>query len=117
MTPRTMTEQALVDDLEKGRERLLTEETAQGLLKAIRRRLQTITSNLYILRWIPEQGEDLYDVLVDGTSVAHVEIPRGGDRETVVELSPVEAFRQRAATFTKPERRKLEIAMQLARRT
>jgi hypothetical protein len=115
VTPRTMTEQALIDELQSGRARLLADESAGGLLHAIRRRLLTITNNLYILRWIPEQGEDLYDVLVDGTSVAHVEIPRGGNRETVFELSPVEAYQRRAASLTKTDRRKLQVAMQLAR--
>lgn len=117
MTPRTMTEQALIDELERGRAKLLAEESDQGLLQTIRRRLLTITNNLYILRWIPEQGEDLYDVLVDGTSVAHVEIPRGGNRETVFELSPLEAYQRPAANLTKTDRRKLEAAIQLARRS
>lgn len=117
MTALTMTEQALIAELEGGRARLLAEESARSLLQAIRRRLSTITNNLYILRWIPEQGEDLYDVLVDGTSIAHVEIPRGGNEETVFEVSPVEAYQRRTASLTKTDRRKIEVALRLARAT
>ncbi len=114
MTPRAIAKQALIDELESGRARLLTEDSGRCLLQAIRRRLQTITNNLYILRWIPEQGDDLYDVLVDGTSVVHVEIPRNGDRETVFDLVTVEVYQGRATTFTKTDRRKLEVALELA---
>jgi hypothetical protein len=68
----------------------------------------------YILRWIPEQGEDLYDVLVDGATVAHIEIPRHiPAQETVFESWPVEEYRRTRGTVTKPERRKLELALQL----
>jgi hypothetical protein len=109
-----MTEQALVTELESGRARLLAGETSGVLLQAIRRRLQTITTSIYVLRWIPEQGEDLFDVLVDGTSVAHVEVPRGEERESVFEVLDVEAYRSRTP-LTKNERRKLEVALQLAR--
>lgn len=92
----------------------MAEESARSLLYVIRRRLNTVTNNLYILRWIPEQGEDLYDVLVDGSSVVHVEIPRGEDRETAFELSPVDVYKRKATSLTKTDRRKLEVALQLA---
>jgi hypothetical protein len=112
-----MAEQALVDELEGGRRRLLTEDSEKELLKAIRQQMETITTNLYVVRWIPEQGEDLYDVLVDGTSVAHVEIPRGGAGEAVCQLLSLDDYRRRAASFTKQERRKFDLALQLAIRT
>lgn len=115
MTARTLTEQALIAELEGGRARLFAEESARSLLQAIRRRLHTITNNLYVLRWIPEQGEDLYDVLVDGISVVHVEIPRDGNEETVFEVSPVEVYQRRTASLTKADRRKIEVALRLAR--
>jgi hypothetical protein len=116
VTGRTLTEQALIAELEGGRARLLAGETGGVLLQALRTRLQTITTNIYVLRWIPEQGEDLFDVLVDGTRVAHVEVPRGQARESVFEVFDVEAYRRRTP-FTKNDRRKLDLALQLARQS
>jgi hypothetical protein len=110
-----MSEQALVDELENGRARLLAGETGGVLLRAIRRRLQTVSNNIYVLRWIPEQGEDLFDVLVDGTCVAHVEISRGEKQETVFDVSDVEAYRRRTS-LTKTDRRKLDVAVQLSQK-
>jgi hypothetical protein len=111
---RTLAEKTIIAELENGRTKLLAEESPRVLLDVIRRRLSTVTDNLYLLRWIPEQGEDLYEVLVDGSTVVHVEIPRGEKRETVFELSPVDVYRRSAASLTKTDRRKIEAALQLA---
>jgi hypothetical protein len=76
----------------------------------------SITRNIYVVRWIPEQTEDLYDVLVDATTVVHVEISRAGHAaETVFETSTVAEYRQRHANLTRPERRKLDLALELSR--
>jgi hypothetical protein len=116
MSEYTLTDQKMIDELEKGRERLLSSSSSEGLMRVLRRRLQSITPNVYVLRWIPEQREDLYDVLVDGATVAHVEISRRNpDEETVFETWPVEEYRRTRKSLTKPERRKLELALQLAR--
>jgi hypothetical protein len=116
MVEYTLTDKKVIDELERAREQLLSGSSPKGLMRILRRRLQSITSNVYILRWIPEQGEDLYDVLVDGATVAHIEIPRHiPAQETVFESWPVEEYRRTRGTVTKPERRKLELALQLAR--
>ncbi|WP_161829110.1 hypothetical protein [Steroidobacter agaridevorans] len=106
----------MIDELEKSREQLLSASSSEGLLRVLRRKLQSITPNVYVLRWIPEQGEDLYDVLVDGATVAHIEIPRRNpDQETVFETWPVEEYRRTRKILTTPERRKLQLALHLAR--
>lgn len=85
-------------------------------LRILRGKLASITPNVCIVRWVPEQGEDLYDVLVDGVTVAHVEIPRRAfDQEPVFVTWSVEEYLRASKAFTKPERRKLELAVQLAR--
>lgn len=85
------------------------------MLTVLRQLLQSITPNLYILKWIPEQGEDLYDVLVDGTTVARVEIPRAGaGGQKICRSSTVEQYIREQPGMTKLERRKLEVAMNLA---
>lgn len=116
MSEYTLTDKKMIDELEKGREQLMSASSSEGLMRVLRRKLQSITPNIYLLRWIPEQGEDLYDVLVDGATVAHIEIPRRNpDQETVFETWPVEEYRRTRKTLTKPERRKLELALHLAR--
>lgn len=71
-------EQQLVDELVRGRELLFFDKSYTTLLHEIRKLVQSITPNLYILDWISEQTEDLYAVLVDTQIVVQVEIPRMG---------------------------------------
>jgi hypothetical protein len=93
----------------------LTEHSSRSLLAALRRLLQSITPNLYILKWISEQGEDLYDILVDGTTVARIEIPRGrNDGQQMCRTMTVEEYIREQPSMTKPERRRLEVALNLA---
>jgi hypothetical protein len=113
MSEHTLTDKKMLDELERSREQLLSGSSAQGLVRVLRRKLQSITRNIYVFRWI--QGEDLYDVLVDGVTVAHVEIPRRDpDQEAIFETLPVEEYRRTRKNLTKTERRKLELALQLA---
>lgn len=111
MTRRHRSEKQLINELKTGREQLLSGGSSL-LLSVLRRRLQSVTRNIFIVRWIPEQGEDLFDVLVDGVTVAHVELPRvKGGSDEVFETWPVEEYRRQ---LTRSDRRKLELAVQLA---
>lgn len=115
MTRHSSSNQQIAEELQRGRAALLTNESSRSLLATLRQLLQSITPNLYILRWIPEQGEDLYDILVDGTTVARVEIPcAGGGGQKVCRTSTVEEYIREQPSMTKLERRKLEIALNLA---
>jgi hypothetical protein len=112
----SLSDEQLMSELTEGRERLLSDTASQKLLSTLRRRLQSITQNIYILNWIPEQGEDLYDVLVDGVTVVHVEIPhtaQGSDE--VFEQCSVEDYLKSKKSLTRPDRRRLELALRLAR--
>src|SRR5260370_19879611 len=105
----------MIDELERGRELLVADPSSHKLLSSLRRKLQSVTRNIYVVRWIPEQTEDLYDVLVDGTSVVRVEVPRDArTAEVVFEKFGVEEYLNRR--LTKPDRRKLELALGLAQR-
>ncbi len=100
-----------------GRKRLLSEPTSQKLLSVLRRQLQSISRNVHIVRHIPEQTEDLYDILVDGMTAVHVELPRdlnGG--EVTVEKMDIQTYLKTRKLSTKPNRRRLEIALELAHR-
>jgi len=111
----SLTNKRMIGELERGREQLLSDPSSHKLLSSLRRKLQSVTRNIYIVRWIPEQTEDLYDVLVDGTSVVHIEVPRDARADEVVfEKFGIEEYLDRR--LTKPDRRKLELALRLAQR-
>jgi hypothetical protein len=108
----------MIGELEEGRERLLSEPSLESLLSNLRRKLQSITRNIYIFDWIPEQTEDLYRVLVDGTTVVHIEIPHDAQSgEVLLEKWSVEEYlNTRKKRLTGLHRRKFEIALRLAER-
>lgn len=117
MTPRRRSEKQMIEELEAGREYLLSAPAARRLLSLLRRRLQAITRNVYVVRHIQEQTEDLYDILVDGITVVHIELPRDGDStEIVFEKNGVKEYLEARRQMTKPNRRKLELALELAQR-
>lgn len=103
-------------ELEHVRSALLFDSLGQRLLKTLRQRLGTTTDNLYIVRWTPEQAEDIYEVLVDGASVARVELSRSDGTEAEFALLSIKEYREQVRTYTRPERRKFRIAMDLALR-
>jgi hypothetical protein len=103
----------MIDELRASQESLLA-ETSMGLASLIRKRLQSLTQNIFVLHWIPEEDEDLFDVLVDGKTVVHMEIPRRAPRDaTVFQQWTVEEY-LKTRTLTKPDRRKLKLALELA---
>lgn len=115
MRPSHLSEKQMIQELEAGREHLLSAPAARRLLSLLRHDLQSITRNVYIVRHIPEQYEDLYDILVDGVTVVHVERPRDvSSTEIVFEKSGIKEYLK--ARRTKPDRRKLELAIELAQR-
>lgn len=117
MTPRRRSEKQMIEELEAGREYLLSAPAARRLISLLRQRLQSITRNVYIVGYIPEQTEELYDILVDGTTVVHIELPRDeASTEIVFEKYGVKEYLEVRRKMTKPNRRKLELALELAKR-
>lgn len=115
MTRHSLSDEQLIDELEKGREALLSGTLSRTLLAELRRQLRTISRNIYVLKWIPEQREDLYDILIDGVTVVHLEINRSEQQtEKMFQTWPVEAYIKARRELTKPERRKLDLAVRLA---
>lgn len=115
MTRRSRSDQQIIEELQRGREALLSDDSLRSLKSVLWCLLKSITPNLFILRWIPEQGEDLYDVLVDGTTVVHVEIPRAiDDGQKTFRSCTVEEYIHEQVDMTRSERRKLDVARELA---
>ena len=115
MPRQSLTDKRMIGELEKGREQLLSDPSSRKLLSSLRRKLQSITRNIYVVHWISEQTGDLYDVLVDGSIVVHIEVPRDARTDEIVfEKFGMEEYLNRR--LTKPNRRKLELALKLAQR-
>ena len=117
VTPRRRSEKQMIEELEAGREHLLSAPASRRLLSLLRQRLQSITRNVYIVCHIPEQYEDLYDILVDGATVVHIELPRNASStEIVFETSGIQEYLSAHRQISKPDRRRLELALELAQR-
>lgn len=111
----TMFDDKAIGELEAGRRWLLS-PSGHPLLQIARRRVQSITSNVFIVQSIPEQTEDIYDLLFDGAIVVRVEVPRTSPSSgSVVEVWSLGAYQRDPRRLTRPQRRKLEIALRLAR--
>lgn len=105
--------QALRDELERGREDLLADPTGRRIVSLIEQALGYRSDDVYVVHWIPEQGEDLYDVLVDGRVVVRVEIPRAPEAWASCVAASVEQFRSGARLST-TARRRLAAALELS---
>jgi hypothetical protein len=117
MIHRSLTDQRIIDELIAGRKWLFSEASSRKLLSALRRELQSITRNVYVFRYIPEQCEEIYDLLIDGTTVARIEIPRDDRRgEIIFEKWSVDEYLKMPKTLEKITRRKLQLAIELSQR-
>ena len=116
MIHQSLTDKRMIDELNAGQKWLLSGASSRKLLSALRRELQSITRNVYIFRCIPEQYEDLYDLLIDGTTVARIEIPRDDrSREIIFEKWSVDEYLKMRKTLEKITSRKLQLAIELSR--
>ncbi|MBZ4423208.1 hypothetical protein [Myxococcus sp. RHSTA-1-4] len=85
------------------------------LLSALRTRFPDL-SKAYVVDWIPEQGEDIFTVVIPGNMVTIVEIERTANPALPrVEVYSLEEYRKGHRTPTKERRRKLELALELLR--
>jgi hypothetical protein len=115
MIHRSLTDQRMIDELNAGREWLFDGASSRKLLSALRRELHSITRNVYVFQCIPEQYENLYDVLIDGTTVARIEIPRDASNGQIIfEKWSVDEYLKIQKTLEKITSRKLQLAIELS---
>jgi hypothetical protein len=109
-------DEEMIDGLRAGRERLLSDPSRGALLSAIRRGLSSISINMYVVSYIPEQYEEIYEVLVDGTTIASVELPRKSVDASIVFKSWAldDYLKRRKGRLSKLARRRLNFAIELA---
>lgn len=95
------------------RESLFRDAARRRLLSALRMHFPQMKT-AYVLGWTPEQGEDLFRVLVDDNVIAAVELDRSdlSMKPKVVAIP----LRQYAVTLGRSGRIQLAVALDLARR-
>jgi len=106
------TEEDIRRQLIGSHESLFNDEIRSGLLSIIERFFPQMKT-AYILFWTPEQGEDIFSLLINNDTIASVEIDRyDSNIEPIVESKPLDN------TFIKGLRKNpqitLAIALQLA---
>ena len=71
--------------------------------------------SVYIINWIPEQGEDIYIVAAPPNTIATVEVPReeGVDLTPTIKKVPFDEYRLRTNQLSKESKRKLAIVARL----
>ncbi|MFP7288497.1 hypothetical protein SFC15_19950 [Shouchella clausii] len=93
------TEQELREQLIKSKESLFGSEEKKRLLEVLTN-IYPKMNTAYILHWIPEQGENIYKVLIDDNMIAVVELNRYNTKiEPEVQLMPVPSLKSSLLGF------------------
>lgn len=108
----SLTEQKYVETLRASREWLFADDSDARLLDSLRATFGEVKT-AYVLKHIPEQGADIYTILLNHESLARVEVDRC-DRceQPSVEVIDLKTFE---TSLSKVERIKLAIALELAK--
>ena len=110
----TMTEKSYRDELLSSQKYLTLDKKGLRITGSIRARYPEMSS-AYILKHIPDQAEDFYEVMVDGKSIVSVEADRlNADAEPIVaELD----FNSYLSDLSKTNRIKFMVAVDLAKKS
>lgn len=98
-------------ELVRGNEAIFKYGTKNTLLKSMKDAFPEMIS-AYILDWIPEQGEDIYVVLIDENAVAVFELSKS--RTDFVELKNIQKIDEYRRSLKKIGMIKLLVALDLA---
>lgn len=105
-------EQELREQLILSHESLFKSEEKKRLLKAIRSLFPEMKT-AYIIHWIPEQGEDIYKILIDDNNILEIELDRyDSHNEPIVEITTITKYIQ---GLSKQNQIKLAVALDLAK--
>ena len=107
----SLTEKKFRAELTASQRGLLELHKFPRLLTCLQNHFAHISSAL-ILGWTPEQLEDLYDVLINGTQVASLEIAKNGDE---IEFSVASAEDYAGKLKGRPNKIQFAVALDLAR--
>src|SRR5437868_3451873 len=101
---------AIAAELQNARVDLRSEDP---VAKAVRSQLPEVTDG-YVISQIPEQGEELYTVLVAPDLIAHVELSRVDPTAApIVSFEAVRSFQARHRRPSRHKRERLAVAIHL----
>ncbi|WP_339240559.1 hypothetical protein MKX40_07635 [Paenibacillus sp. FSL R5-0517] len=108
----SITEEDIKRELIGSHESLFNDEIRSGLLSVIKRFFPQMKT-AYILFWTPEQGEDIFSLLINNDTIAKVEIDRYNH-----DIKPIIESKQLDNSYLKGLRKytqiRLAIALELA---
>ncbi len=105
------TEQALREQLIVSNKSLCEDIEKAALLTYIRKKFPEVET-AYTLHWIPEQEEDFYQILINGSIVVNMEMPRSAQKSPIIKS--VLSIPQYKFGLSKLNQIKLAVAMNLA---
>ena len=107
----TMTEKSYRDELLSSQELLTSDVKGLRLMNALRVSYPEMSS-AFILKHIPDQAEDFYDIMIDGKSIVSLEVDRlNTDAELIVAELDFNSYR---SDLSKTNRIKFMVAIDLA---
>lgn len=108
----TMTEKSYRDELLSSQKYLTLDKKGLRITGALRARYPEMSS-AYILKCIPDQAEDFYEIIVDGKSIVLLEVDRlNVDAELIVTELDFNSYR---SDLSKTNRIKFMVAVDLAK--
>jgi len=105
----SLVEQSFRDELSKSWSAL--REPGNMLLSILESRLGLVSS-AFVLNWTPEQAEDLYSILVNGSEVVWLEILRSSGELVDFQFTSVKEYER--SLRSRQQRLKLAVALDLA---
>lgn len=106
----SVTEQGYREQLIGSRQSLLNDSSKRQLHACLKRFCPQMKT-AYILGWTPEQGEDIYRVLINVDTICAVELEHGQDEPTAIETIQLKEYENE---LSKTGRIKLAVALDLA---
>jgi hypothetical protein len=112
-TGRQVTAETIRQRLLQGSADLLADKCKDVLGLALRHFFPGL-KRAFVMHWIPEQGEDIYWVLVSSTEIAEIEIPRAAYAESnpsSLRIMALDVYQKKR--HSRDVRQKLEIGVEL----
>lgn len=107
------TEQDIKNELIKSHKALFQEGKSQRLFNVLRYYFSEMKT-AYCINWIPEQGEDIYTILIDATLIVTIELDRYNlDADPIVEFVQCKHYKY---GLSKIEQIKLALAIELSQK-
>lgn len=107
-----LTEEKLINDLLFSRNQLLYQNGHPKLLEILRHTFENLSDKIFIVDWIPEQGEDIFTVLIDAEKIIIVELSKTEEELPLIKVLPIGEYYKKYR-LSKIDKRKIETAINL----